>query len=172
MSFDNRGGNPPQRFTEEEFQQFRKRQEQILKTFVEVKLKKVENFSVIRELLTRIGVTYTQQKVLRQSCFIFQKRGRYYIVHFKELFNLDGKLDNAVSAFDEGIRNGVVKLLEKQGLILILTEDNLDMNNVEEIHVLPKEEKHDWDLVPMYSFKSNPNNREKGPVRKNKGIPR
>ena len=143
----------PRRFSEEDFKQFKKRQEGILKTFVEVKLKKASNFNIIRELLTRIGIQYPEQNTLRQSCFIFQKRGRYYIVHFKELYNLDGKLDKAVSEFDEGIRNAVVIHIEKAGLISVLTEDNLNRDHLENITELDSTTAASWKLVPMYKFK-------------------
>jgi hypothetical protein len=90
-----------------------------LTQFVEVTLNEQDDFLKVRETLTRIGVSSRKEKVLYQSCHILHKQGRYYIVHFKELFALDGKPSN-ISENDVQRRNAIAKLLEEWGLVKIL----------------------------------------------------
>ena len=91
----------------------------VLETLIEVRLGEEDDFLKVRETLTRIGVASRKDKTLYQSCHILHKQGKYYIVHFKELFALDGKPSD-FSTEDKGRRNTIVKLLSAWGLILRL----------------------------------------------------
>ena len=91
---------------------------------VEVNLKEPDDFLKVRETLTRIGVTSRKEKKLYQSCHILHKKGQYYIVHFKELFALDGKKAN-LSENDVQRRNRIIKLLSDWGLVEIIKEDSV-----------------------------------------------
>ena len=124
-----------------------------LSTFVEVRLNEEDDFLKVRETLTRIGVSSRKEKVLYQSCHILHKQGRYYIVHFKELFALDGKPSN-LSENDVQRRNAIAKLLEEWGLITILNARIME-NNIAPIHqikIISYREKDDWDLVSKYNI--------------------
>lgn len=123
--------------------------ETILESFIEVSL--VNDFSVIAETLTRIGIADTKQKKLYQSCHILQKRGKFYIVHFKEMFLLDGKAAT-LSDNDRWRRNAVAYLLEKWGLIEILTNGEEIEDRAAQVYVLKAAERHEWSLVPKYTF--------------------
>ena len=90
-----------------------------LANFVEVTLKEQDDFLKVRETLTRIGVSSRKEKMLYQSCHILHKKGQYYIVHFKELFALDGK-DSSITDNDIERRNAIAKLLEEWGLVKIV----------------------------------------------------
>ena len=118
---------------------------------VEVKLNKEEDFLKVKETLTRIGVSSKTEKKLYQSCHILHKRGRYAIMHFKEMFVLDG-LDSDMSTDDIGRRNTIVKLLTEWGLI-----DPVDSKRYAEpqlslarLKIIPHKEKKEWTLVPKY----------------------
>lgn len=118
---------------------------------VEVLLKKEEDFLKVKETLTRIGVSSKTEKKLYQSCHILHKRGRYAIMHFKEMFVLDG-LDSDMSTDDLGRRNTIVKLLVEWGLI-----DAVDPKKYEQpqlslarLKIIPHKEKKEWSLVPKY----------------------
>jgi hypothetical protein len=121
--------------------------------FVEVQLEEQDDFLKVRETLTRIGVSSRKEKVLYQSCHILHKQGRYYIVHFKELFALDGKPSN-ISENDIQRRNAIANLLEEWGLIKILNpkiiEDNLAP--IHQIKIIAFKEKDDWELIPKYNI--------------------
>ena len=124
-----------------------------LSTFVEVRLNEEDDFLKVRETLTRIGVSSRKEKVLYQSCHILHKQGRYYIVHFKELFALDGKPSN-LSENDVQRRNAIAKLLEEWGLITILNARMME-NNIAPIHqikIISYREKDDWNLVSKYNI--------------------
>lgn len=123
------------------------------KNLVEVKLKRDEDFLKVRETLTRIGIASKRDKTLYQSCHILHKQKRYYIVHFKELFALDGKPTN-FDMIDQGRRNTIVKLLEEWGLIEIVTpfNDKSPIIPLNQIKVLPYNEKSEWSLVTKYSI--------------------
>lgn len=124
-----------------------------LSTFVEVSLKEQDDFLKVRETLTRIGVSSRKEKVLYQSCHILHKQGRYYIVHFKELFALDGKPSN-ISENDVQRRNAIAKLLEEWGLITLLNPKIME-NNIAPIHqikIISYRDKDEWELVSKYNI--------------------
>ena len=98
-----------------------------LAQFVEVKLDDQDDFLKVRETLTRIGVSSRKERILYQSCHILHKQGRYYIVHFKELFALDGKPSN-ISENDIQRRNAIANLLAEWGLVTILNPKIMENN--------------------------------------------
>ena len=119
---------------------------------VEVGLKEPDDFLKVRETLTRIGVASRKEKKLYQSCHILHKQGRYYIVHFKELFALDGKKAN-LSTNDVQRRNRIVQLLGDWGLISIPTTYVItDVAPLSQIKVLAYKEKGDWTLESKYNI--------------------
>jgi hypothetical protein len=120
---------------------------------VEVKLRSAEDFLKIRETLTRIGVASRRDKVLFQSCHILHKQGRYYIVHFKELFALDGKPTN-FSDEDQARRNTIANLLAEWELIDIVdTERTKDpVAPLNQIKILAHKEKGEWKLEAKYNI--------------------
>ena len=121
---------------------------------VEVRLKQPDDFLKVRETLTRIGVASRSDKKLYQSCHILHKQGKYYIVHFKELFLLDGKHSD-FSENDLQRRNRITKLLSDWGLVDVVTEEKINnIASVSQIKILPHKEKHEWTLVPKYSIGS------------------
>jgi hypothetical protein len=124
-----------------------------LSKFVEVVLPNQDDFLKIRETLTRIGVSSRKERVLYQSCHILHKQGKYYIVHFKELFALDGKL-STITENDIQRRNAIANLLEEWGLLKIINYDIVE-NNMAPIHqikIIAFKEKDDWDLVAKYNI--------------------
>jgi hypothetical protein len=125
----------------------------MLDTFVEVELQHEDDFLKVRETLTRIGVASRKEQTLYQSCHILHKQGRYYIVHFKELFALDGKPSN-FGEEDKGRRNAIVGLLAEWGLVKILNPENSKepMAALSQIKVLPHRDKEDWELVAKYNI--------------------
>lgn len=119
---------------------------------VEVSLPDPDNFLKVRETLTRIGVASRQDKKLYQSCHILHKQGRYFIVHFKELFALDGK-SATISIDDLTRRDTIACLLEDWGLVKVLKK--LDVNkkdSLSQIKIVPFKEKNEWDLIPKYTI--------------------
>ena len=119
---------------------------------IEVLLNEPDDFLKVRETLTRIGVASRKEKKLYQSCHILHKQGRYYIVHFKELFALDGKHAN-LTVNDVQRRNRIVRLLADWGLITIVKEDSvLDIAPLNQIKVLPFKEKGEWILEQKYNI--------------------
>ena len=124
-----------------------------INSFVEIKLKKEDDFLKVKETLTRIGVASKKDKTLYQSCHILHKQGRYYIVHFKELFALDGKPSN-FSEGDIARRNTIVNLLKEWGLIEIVntTSTESPISPISRIKVLPHKEKSEWELVAKYNI--------------------
>jgi hypothetical protein len=119
---------------------------------VEVTLPNPDNFLKVRETLTRIGVASRQEKKLYQSCHILHKQGRYFIVHFKELFALDGK-SASISNEDLSRRDTIACLLEDWGLIKLIKK--LEVNkkeSISQIKIVPFKEKHEWELVPKYTI--------------------
>ena len=124
-----------------------------VENMVEVKLRSAEDFLKIRETLTRIGVASRRDKVLFQSCHILHKQGRYYIVHFKELFALDGKPTN-FSEEDQARRNTIANLLAEWELIDIVdTERTKDpVAPLNQIKILAHKEKGEWKLEAKYNI--------------------
>ena len=119
---------------------------------VEVSLNEPDDFLKVRETLTRIGVASRKEKKLYQSCHILHKQGRYYIVHFKELFALDGKKAN-LSTNDVQRRNRIVQLLSDWGLISISAKETIaDVAPLSQIKVLSYKEKGDWTLESKYNI--------------------
>ena len=123
-----------------------------VESMVEVMLKEPDDFLKVRETLTRIGVASRKEKKLYQSCHILHKQGRYYIVHFKELFALDGKKAN-LSTNDVQRRNRIVQLLSDWGLISISAKEIIaDVAPLSQIKVLSYKEKGDWTLESKYNI--------------------
>jgi hypothetical protein len=121
---------------------------------VEVLLNEPDDFLKVRETLTRIGVASRKEKKLYQSCHILHKQGKYYIVHFKELFALDGKFAN-ITVNDIQRRNRITKLLNDWGLIEIVSEDSVsDIAPLNQIKVITYKEKNDWILEQKYNIGS------------------
>ena len=119
---------------------------------LEVQLKEPDDFLKVRETLTRIGVASRKDKKLFQSCHILHKQGRYFIVHFKELFALDGKFAN-FSENDIERRNTIAQLLSDWGLITILNKENAENKaHLSQIKVLAFKDKNDWDLQAKYNI--------------------
>ena len=119
---------------------------------VEVNLKEPDDFLKVRETLTRIGVASRKEKKLFQSCHILHKKGQYYIVHFKELFALDGKKAN-LSENDVQRRNRIIKLLSDWGLVEIVMEDNVsNAAPLSQIKVIAYKEKGEWILESKYNI--------------------
>jgi len=119
---------------------------------VEIRLNEPDDFLKVRETLTRIGVASRKEKKLYQSCHILHKQGKYYIVHFKELFALDGKYAN-LTINDIQRRNRITKLLADWGLITILNEDSIiDIAPLNQIKVLSYKDKQDWTLEQKYNI--------------------
>jgi len=123
-------------------------------SMVEVKLKQPDDFLKVRETLTRIGVASRNEKKLYQSCHILHKQGRYYIVHFKELFLLDGK-NSDFSDNDVQRRNRITKLLSDWGLVDVVNDSMIEeASSISQIKILPHKEKAEWELIPKYSIGS------------------
>ena len=121
---------------------------------VEVVLNEPDDFLKVRETLTRIGVASRKERKIYQSCHILHKQGRYYIVHFKELFALDGKKAN-ISLNDVQRRNRIVQLLVDWGLVSISTESQekiKDLAPLNQIKVLSFKEKGEWTLESKYNI--------------------
>ncbi len=119
---------------------------------VEVSLGEPDDFLKVRETLTRIGVASRKEKKLYQSCHILHKQGRYFIVHFKELFALDGKRAN-LTVNDVQRRNRIAQLLADWGLIKILNADEIsDIAPLNQIKVLSYKDKGDWILETKYNI--------------------
>jgi len=119
---------------------------------VEVKLKEDDDFLKVKETLTRIGIASRKEKKLFQSCHILHKQGKYYIVHFKELFALDGKPTN-ISENDIERRNTIANLLHEWELVkLVIPEKAQPTVPIRQLKILPFAEKEDWDLQAKYSI--------------------
>jgi hypothetical protein len=119
---------------------------------VEVSLNEPDDFLKVRETLTRIGVASRKEKKLYQSCHILHKQGRYYIVHFKELFALDGKHAN-LTVNDFQRRNRIARLLVDWGLVSVVSEDSImDIAPLNQIKVLSYKDKDDWILEQKYNI--------------------
>ena len=124
-----------------------------LNNFIEVILKEQDDFLKVRETLTRIGVSSRKEKVLYQSCHILHKQGQYYIVHFKELFALDGK-EATIDDNDISRRNAIANLLEEWGLVKIVNRQVMTDNiaPLHQIKIISFKEKDEWQLVTKYNI--------------------
>ena len=121
-------------------------------SMIEVGLREPDDFLKVRETLTRIGVASRKEKKLYQSCHILHKQGKYFIVHFKELFALDGKKAN-LSLNDVQRRNRIVQLLGDWGLVSINSKEGIaDVAPLSQIKVLAYKEKGDWTLESKYNI--------------------
>ena len=121
---------------------------------VEVTLKQPDDFLKVRETLTRIGVASRSENKLYQSCHILHKQGKYYIVHFKELFLLDGKESN-FSDNDIQRRNKITRLLSEWGLLSVVDDTRVEeSSSISQIKIIPHREKKEWELIPKYSIGS------------------
>ena len=119
---------------------------------IEVVLKEPDDFLKVRETLTRIGVASRKEKKLYQSCHILHKRGKYYIVHFKELFALDGKKAN-LTVNDVQRRNRIIQLLCDWGLIVVNAPENIkEIAPLNQIKVIAFKEKAEWALETKYNI--------------------
>ena len=124
----------------------------IVDDLIEVELKNSDDFLKVKETLTRIGIPSKREKVLYQSCHILHKQGKYYIVHFKELFALDGKPSN-FSENDKARRNTIVGLLSDWGLLNIISTDKIgEKIPLNQLRILPFKEKENWVLMPKYNI--------------------
>ena len=124
-----------------------------VESLVEVILKTEDDFLKVRETLTRIGVASRKEKTLYQSCHILHKQGKYYIVHFKELFALDGK-PTEFSESDQGRRNTITNLLQEWGLVKVVDPSKTaePVVPLSQIKILPYKEKNDWALITKYNI--------------------
>jgi len=127
-------------------------EEAVVKTLVEIKLKKPEDFLKIKETLTRMGIPSIKEKKLYQSCHILHKKGKYYIVHFKELFHLDGK-KSEIEEEDLQRRNLICSLLEEWELIELVDKSKIeDKLHIKKIKILPFSKKEEWNLIAKYNI--------------------
>ena len=118
---------------------------------LEVTLREPDDFLKVRETLTRIGVASRKDKKLYQSCHILHKQGRYFIVHFKELFLLDGKKSN-LEENDIARRNTIATLMSDWGLVQMTKKEDLMCAPLRQIKIIPFKEKAQWDLCPKYNI--------------------
>ena len=118
---------------------------------LEVSLKEPDDFLKVRETLSRIGVASRKNKTLFQSCHVLHKQGKYYIVHFKELFALDGK-DTNISENDIARRNTIAKLLSDWGLVNVVGTSAVEPAPLSQIKVISFREKNDWILETKYNI--------------------
>ena len=129
---------------------------------VEIFLSEPDDFLKVRETLTRIGVASRKEKKLYQSCHILHKQGRYFIVHFKELFALDGKRAN-LTLNDIQRRNRIVKLFGDWGLVTVASEDAIvDIAPLNQIKVLAYKDKGEWNLEQKYNIGKKTRPQEEG----------
>ena len=121
-------------------------------TMLEVSLNEPDDFLKVRETLTRIGVASRKEKKLFQSCHILHKQGRYFIVHFKELFLLDGKKSNLEEG-DVARRNTIATLMSDWGLVTIQDESKAQpLSPLRQIKIIPFKDKKEWELCPKYNI--------------------
>jgi hypothetical protein len=126
---------------------------ELLDKLVEVKIGEEEDFLKIKETLTRIGVASRKEKTLYQSCHIFHKQGRYYIVHFKEMFAIDGKPSNFTEE-DKGRRNKIIELLQDWGLLRVVDQQKIKepQASMSQIKIINHKEKEEWALEAKYNM--------------------
>lgn len=125
----------------------------VIDNLIEVTLPNEEDFLKIKETLTRIGVASKKDRKLYQSCHILHKQGKYYIVHFKELFALDGKPSN-FSEEDMGRRNTIANLLEEWGLLKLVVNEKSQQPRtpLSQIKILAYKDRNEWELVAKYNI--------------------
>lgn len=125
----------------------------VLDSLIEVKIGEEEDFLKIKETLTRIGVASRKEKKLYQSCHILHKQGKYYIVHFKEMFLLDGKPSN-FSDEDKGRRNKIIELLQDWDLLKVLNSEKIKepLASMNQIKIINHKEKSEWLLEAKYNM--------------------
>lgn len=126
----------------------------VIRECVEVTLPSADDFLKVKETLTRIGVASRKDQTLFQSCHILHKQGKYYIVHFKELFLLDGKTQQTVfDETDRARRNTIANLLAEWGLVILVDPKKSDTpSGTVPIDIIPYREKRNWKLVPKYEI--------------------
>ena len=123
-----------------------------IESLIEVTLKEPDDFLKVKETLTRIGVASKKSNTLFQSCHILHKQGKYYIVHFKELFALDGKQTD-LNEDDISRRNTIAKLLAEWDLVNVVEDQQLQpADSMSSIKVIPFSQKTEWDLVAKYNI--------------------
>lgn len=124
-----------------------------LENLIEVRIAEEEDFLKIKETLTRIGVASRKEKKLYQSCHIFHKQGKYYIVHFKEMFAIDGKPSNFTEE-DKGRRNKIAELLQDWGLLKVVDSDRIKepLASMSQIKIINHKEKGEWTLEAKYNM--------------------
>jgi hypothetical protein len=122
-----------------------------VENLLEITLEQEDDFLKIKETLTRIGVSSKTENKLWQSCHILHKKGKYYIVHFKELFLLDG-LSSSIDENDIARRNTIAKLLQDWGLLKIVDPTRIEavQAGVNQIKIIPFKDKNNWQLIPKY----------------------
>lgn len=125
----------------------------MIETFIEVKLKQPEDFLKIRETLTRIGVASRKENKLYQSTHILHKKGKFYIVHFKSMFALDGKA-STLSEDDIARTNTIANLLAQWGLLDLVdpTKSAAPVATLAQIKIIPFKQKVEWQLIPKYTI--------------------
>ena len=125
----------------------------VLDSLIEVKIGEEEDFLKIKETLTRIGVASRKEKKLYQSCHILHKQGKYYIVHFKEMFLLDGKPSNFTDE-DKGRRNKIIELLQDWDLLKVLDSEKIEepLASMNQIKIINHKEKSEWLLEAKYNM--------------------
>lgn len=123
-----------------------------IETCVEISLKTPDDFLKVRETLSRIGVASRKEKILYQSCHILHKRGRYFILHFKQLFALDGKPTD-ISENDVARTYAIARLLAEWGLVVLVNpEIMVEVAPLHQIKIITHKEKNDWQLVTKYTI--------------------
>lgn len=122
-------------------------------SLIEVKIAEEQDFLKIKETLTRIGIASRKEKKLYQSCHIFHKQGKYYIVHFKEMFAIDGKPSNFTDE-DKGRRNKIIELLQDWGLLKVAEPESIKspMALMSQIKIINHKEKNEWTLEAKYNM--------------------
>ena len=126
---------------------------ELVNSLIEVKIGEEQDFLKIKETLTRIGIASRKEKKLYQSCHILHKQGKYYIVHFKEMFVLDGKPSD-FSDEDKGRRNKIAQLLQDWGLLKLVDPEKIQLPQatMNQIKIISHKEKNDWNLEAKYNM--------------------
>jgi hypothetical protein len=126
----------------------------LIENMIEITLEKQDDFLKVRETLTRIGVASRRSNTLFQSCHILHKQSRYYIVHFKELFSLDGK-ESTITDEDIGRRNTIIQLLSEWDLVKVVNKDSPNFVTklpISKIKIISHKFKDQWELIPKYNI--------------------